>query len=84
MTQPSRLITALRVRYALLLVLVVALVVAAAIYAWRLRCECFGCVGIGIVWMRGTTALFTPTLLLRLVLALKRSPPTTGLRLTRG
>jgi len=80
MTQPSRLITALRVRYAQLL----ALMVAAAIYAWRLRCEGFGCFGIGIVWMRWTTALLTPTLLLGLVPALKRSPPPTGLRLTRG
>jgi len=27
------------------------LVFGAALFAWRLRCEGFGCMGVGIVWM---------------------------------
>jgi hypothetical protein len=62
----SRLGTALHVTYALLVVLVAW----GAHYAWYLRCEGFGCIGLGIVWASWLGVLFSPTLLLGLFLAL--------------
>ena len=35
-----------------------------AAYTWRLRCEGFGCIGVGIAWAMWTAVLYAPTLLL--------------------
>lgn len=64
--------------------LLAAAVAAGALWAWRLRCEGYGCVGVGIVWMAWAALLFAPVLLLGLVLALKRGPRGRLARATRG
>lgn len=43
--------------------LVLANLFLAAI-TWRLRCEGFGCIGVGIAWAMWAGALYVPTLLL--------------------
>lgn len=58
-----------RALWALFLLLTAALA-GGAVYAWRLRCEGFGCVGVGIVWFiwavaAGAHGLLGLTLLLR-------------------
>ncbi|PKO25832.1 MAG: hypothetical protein CVU32_03895 [Betaproteobacteria bacterium HGW-Betaproteobacteria-5] len=51
-----------------------ALVAATAFHAWQLRCEGFGCMGIGVVWIGWVVAIFTPTLVLGIFLATKSGP----------
>lgn len=48
---------------------------AGALYAWRIRCEGFGCNGLGIVWMAWALALLSPSLLLGAWLVLGRRRP---------
>lgn len=38
-----------------------------AAYTWRLRCEGFGCIGVGIAWAMWTGVLYAPALLLGLL-----------------
>lgn len=38
-----------------------------AAYTWRLRCEGFGCIGVGIAWAMWTGVLYGPALLLGLL-----------------
>ena len=50
-----------------LYLLLVAVVLGGAGYAWSLRCEGFGCTGVGIVWgawagLWGLTAILGPVL----------------------
>lgn len=40
---------------------------SAAAYTWRLRCEGFGCIGVGIAWAMWTGVLYAPALLLGLL-----------------
>lgn len=50
-----------------LLILFTGMVLACwgtAAYTWRLRCEGFGCIGVGIAWAMWTAVLYAPTLLL--------------------
>jgi len=41
-------------------VLLVAGVMASALYLWHLRCEGFGCTGIGIAWLGWAAAVYLP------------------------
>ena len=75
----SRLGTFLHGSYALLVVLVFG----GALYAWRLRCEGFGCIGVGIVWAAWAAVLFAPALALGAFLAAKSGPRGVLARLTR-
>ena len=79
MNHSSRLGTALQVGYALL----VLLAILGANYSWNLRCEGFGCIGLGIVWAAWVGILFAPTLLLGLFLALSSGPRSPLARATR-
>lgn len=58
---------ALTVCYALL----VLAAGAGAFYSLTLRCEGFGCTGIGILWMTWAAVLFAPTLALGCYLAMR-------------
>lgn len=40
-----------------------------AVYNWRLRCEGFGCIGLGIAWAAWAGVLYAPTLLAGALLA---------------
>ena len=37
---------------------------ASAVYLWRLRCEGFGCTGIGIAWFAWSCTLYGPALII--------------------
>lgn len=45
---------------------------SAAAYTWRLRCEGFGCIGVGIAWAMWTGVLYAPALLLGLLVRFLR------------
>lgn len=64
------------------LVAVAALAVAAAL-AWRLRCESFGCMGIGVAWF-AWAGVFVPVLVLGVVLRSRASLGAGLLKLTRS
>jgi hypothetical protein len=51
--------------------LLVVLVFGVALYAWRLRCEGFGCIGVGIVWAAWAAFLFAPAFAVGSFLAAK-------------
>ncbi|MEC5398758.1 hypothetical protein [Uliginosibacterium sp. H1] len=51
-----------------LFMLLVVSSAAAACYLWQLRCENFGCTGLGIAWAMWAGVLYAPGLILGLVL----------------
>lgn len=63
------------VRWSMALTVCYALLVlaagAGAFYSLTLRCEGFGCTGIGILWMTWAAVLFAPTLALGCYLAMR-------------
>lgn len=59
-------------------------VAASAAWAWRLRCESFGCMGVGLVWVVWAGVLFAPTLVLGGVLAAKGGARGRWARASRG
>ena len=68
----SKLGRALHVAYVLLAVAAFV----SAVSAWRLRCEGFGCTGIGILWAAWLTFVFCPTLVLGVFLSFKEGTRT--------
>ena len=67
MFHTSRLGRFLHVSYAVL----ATVVLGGALYTWRLRCEGFGCAGVGILWAAWAAFLFAPALVLGVYLAAK-------------
>lgn len=64
---------------AVVYLLLVGVLIFGAAGIWRIRCEGFGCTGVGIAWM-AWVALFVPSLVLGLVL---RALPSLGASLAR-
>lgn len=67
---------------AIYVVAVLALVVC-ALLIWRLRCENFGCMGIGVAWFAWVLAYF-PVLLVGVVLRSRESLGAGLMKLTRA
>ncbi|GAA5177001.1 hypothetical protein GCM10025771_13330 [Niveibacterium umoris] len=63
-------------------VAVLALATCAALI-WRLKCESFGCMGVGVAWFAWVLAFF-PVLLVGLVLRSRASPGSRLMTLTRA
>jgi hypothetical protein len=53
--------------FALVYLALVGVLTVAAVGIWRIRCEGFGCTGVGIAWF-AWVALFVPSLVIGLVL----------------
>lgn len=66
---------------ALYVTAVLALAVA-AVLIWRLRCESFGCLGVGVAWFAWVVAFF-PVLAIGIVLRSRQSLGVGFLTLTR-
>jgi hypothetical protein len=58
----------MRQALALLYLAAVPTLAAAAVYVWRLRCEGFGCMGIGVAWI-AWALVYVAALILGAVLA---------------
>lgn len=56
---------------------------AAAIFIWRLRCESFGCMGVGVAWFAWSGAFF-PVLAIGCVLRSRSSPGAGVLKVIRA
>ena len=54
-----------------------------AVHVWRLRCEGFGCTGIGILWAAWLAFIFSPALVLGAILFFKQGTRTALSALTR-
>ena len=61
---------------------VLALAIA-AVLIWRLRCESFGCMGVGVAWFAWVVVFF-PVLVLGAVLRSHQALGTTTLQVTRA
>lgn len=65
---------------ALLYLLALAATGLGAIALWRLRCEGFGCMGVGIGWLTWGAVLYVPALALGSVAAQLAPPQAPGAR----
>lgn len=74
--EPPKRLSLLHILLLTLFGLLSLLMFGAALFAWRLRCEGFGCLGVGIVWMTwAVLALVCLVLGLSVQGALKTSLP---------
>ncbi|MDQ8023148.1 MAG: hypothetical protein REI94_15025 [Moraxellaceae bacterium] len=67
-----------------LVMLAVACSVATAVWLWELRCENFGCTGLGIAWAMWSAAVYAPTLFLGALLHFRFPPAPGWLQAMRG
>lgn len=82
--EPPKRLSLLHILLLTLFGLLSLLMFGAALFAWRLRCEGFGCLGVGIVWMAwAVLALVCLVLGLSVQGALKTRLPTGAQRLLR-
>lgn len=49
------------------------------VFLWRLRCEGFGCLGVGVAWLAWLGLLYVPALVLGLLTASKRKVASSAL-----